>query len=89
MEYSYQLRIVSSKLESISAGRKPDFFEGERHNLDLITSKKLSERWQLKFSAKNLLDTPIEKFYDTPDQFLYSSYRVGQIYSIGLSYDFE
>jgi TonB-dependent receptor len=80
---------VSSKLESISAGRTPDVFEGERHNLDLITSKKLSERWQLKFSAKNLLDTPIEKFYDTPDQFLYSSYRVGQIYSIGLSYDFD
>jgi len=85
LNYGY----VSSKLESISAGLTPDVFEAPRHNLDLIMTKTLNDDWNLKFSAKNLLDTPIEKYYDTPDKFIYSSYNYGVTYSIGATYSFK
>lgn len=85
LNYGY----VSSKLESISAGLTPDVFEAPRHNLDLIMTKSINDNWNLKFSAKNLLDTPIEKYYDTPDKFIYSTYKYGITYSIGASYSFK
>ena len=85
LNYGY----VGSKLESISAGLTPDVFVAARHQLDLITSKSIGENWSIKFSAKNLLDSPYEKFYDTGDKFLYSSYKYGIDYSVGMSYSFK
>jgi TonB-dependent receptor len=85
LNYGY----VSSKLESISAGLTPNVFEEARHQLDFITTKSFGKNWSAKFTAKNLLDSPYEKFYETDDKFVYSSYKYGITYSIGLSYNFK
>ena len=85
LNYGY----VSSKLQSISAGLAPEIYDAPQHSLDLITTKSLGENWSVKFSAKNLLDYPIEQYYEDGDETIFSSYKTGISYSLGASYSFR
>jgi len=85
LNYGY----VSSKLQSISAGLAPEIYDAPQHSLDLITTKSLGENWSVKFSAKNLLDYPIEQYYEDGDETIFSSYKTGISYSLGATYSFK
>lgn len=83
--------------------RGPDTYLEPVPSLDLSITKRLGERWKLKFSAKNLLNPTVEEVFDREEvskviakqgAFLdglnpvASSYRRGRTYGISLSYSF-
>ena len=58
--------------------------------LNLVLSQRLSSRFRLKFTARNLLDPAREKLvpFQTYD-LVYDRYRTGRSYSLGVTYLFE
>ncbi|MEW6306963.1 MAG: TonB-dependent receptor, partial [Verrucomicrobiota bacterium] len=67
-----------------------DIYEQSAASLDFSISQKLgkSQRWKLKFSAKNLLDPSFERTYGAQGTLPYSSYKKGRTYGVSLSYTF-
>lgn len=69
----------------------PDIYEQPTPQLDFVLSQRLGKGWDLKFSARNLLDPEFKYIYDSTDtdrEFLYSSYRKGMTFKVGLSYKY-
>ncbi len=67
----------------------PRVLEQPTHSLDFTLAQRLWQNWNLKFSAKNLLDAEhrlISKLGD--EEAIYTSYRRGQAFSLSLSYEF-
>ncbi len=64
-----------------------DVFEQPAPVLDLVLRQRLSRKLSLKFSAKNLLDPAIERTYGENSGLLYSSYRRGLTFALGLNYE--
>lgn len=66
-----------------------DVYEHPPTSLDFTLSQRLGRQLSLKFSARNLLDPAIKRTYgDDPNGPLYSYYRRGRSFGLGLSYDF-
>ena len=69
-------------------------YENPVNQLDFIWSSKLSEHFDLKFSADNLLDPSRQFFQGTEgtspliDDPLISDYRRGRTFSLNLGYTF-
>ena len=75
----------SSRIVDVGALGLPDVYEEGYPKLDAIYMKDISPAWSLKVSARNLLNQAHEY---SQGGLLYRSYRPGQEFSIGLSYDF-
>jgi outer membrane receptor protein involved in Fe transport len=79
--------IFGDRLSTVSEGAAPDIFERSRATLDLVLSQRLLGGVKLKFSAKNLFDDPVLFSQDFKDQeFIYSQYRYGRTFSLGVTY---
>ena len=84
LNYNY----VDDILTNVSADpRVSNIFQRGIHGLDLIVSKDWGNGWKAKFSAKNLLDSKYEQYYEGED-LVYDGYQTGRTFSIGLSYDY-
>ncbi len=82
--------VVGPRLDLVNFGPLPDVYEQPAPLLNLVISQRLSSRWKLKFSAKNLLDPDKEKLIGTEiGDLVYSRYSSGRSFSISLSYLFE
>lgn len=82
--------IFGRRLSIVSYDR-PDIYEESFSSLDFILSQRLSQRWSLKFSAKNLLNEQVLRVYDFEmdgEKPVYSSYRKGTKFGLSLSYTF-
>lgn len=85
MNVSYN--ISGEKLYLVNAVGIPDVYEQPRGQLDFNVSKKLGDRFSLKFSAKNLLDSRYNQTYVYNDtQYIYEDFTQGRFYSMGISY---
>ncbi len=84
LNYNY----VSDILTNVSADpRVSNIFQKATHSLDFVASKSWENGWAVKFSAKNLLDTKREQFYEG-EGLVYDGYRTGRTFSLGVSYDY-
>lgn len=82
--------IYGERLEKTSR-IAPSVFEASFASLDFRLSQRLTEKWTVKLSAKNLLDPSVERTQDQPDGSgvgTVSSYRKGRSIGIAFSYDF-
>ncbi|MEM6647701.1 MAG: TonB-dependent receptor [Bacteroidota bacterium] len=81
--------VFGERLSNVSDGVSPDIFEQPSPQLDLTFSKGFRNGFQVKVSAKNLLDAPFEEIYnfDDPERdYLFQRYERGHSFSLGLSY---
>lgn len=82
--------IVGERLDLVNYGSLPDVYEQPAGSLNLVVSQRLSDRWKLKLSAKNLLDPDHEKLIGFENfDLVYARYREGRTYSLSLTYLFE
>jgi hypothetical protein len=82
--------VVGKRLALVQFGSLPDVYEMPAGRLNLVLSQRLSARFRLKFTARNLLDPAREKLvpfekYDL----VYDRYRTGRSYSLGVTWLFE
>lgn len=76
------------RLFSTGVEGTPDIFERGRAQLDLSISKKIG-RFQVKLRGQNLLDPNYETFSEFKGtEYIYTRYKRGSTYSVGLSYGF-
>ncbi len=79
--------ISGEKLHLVNAVGIPDIFEQPRGQLDFNISKNLGEKFKVKFSVKNLLDTKYNQTYSYRNiPYIFEKYKSGRYYSISLSY---
>lgn len=87
----------------IASPKTDDVYEQPAHSLDFIFSQRLGKHLAIKFAVKNILNPEFERTIGEdgkdrpagnitengtiPDS-IYSSYRKGLTFSVGLSYDF-
>ena len=79
--FNYQ----SSRIIDVGALGLPDIYEVGYPKIDAIYMKDLSSRWNLKVSARNLLDQAHEF---TQGGLMYRTYNTGREFTVGVSYDF-
>ncbi|HYD84705.1 MAG TPA: TonB-dependent receptor, partial [Opitutus sp.] len=81
--------VVGERLDLVNFGPLPDVFEQPAPLLNLVVAQRLSDRWRLKLSVKNLLDPDHEKTIAVSGQTLiYERSSVGRSYAIGVNYAF-
>ena len=61
-----------------------------RPTLDFTLSKGVNHLYKVKFSARNLVDSSVEKVYPFADsEYIARQYRRGRSFGIGLSYSLD
>ena len=63
----------------------PNVFEEPISTLDFTISRKFKNDWKLTFRAANLLESPVQRYYDTPLHDNFERYDTPVVYSLGLS----
>jgi TonB-dependent receptor len=82
--------ITGERLDLVNFGPLPDVFEEPAPLLNLVVSQRLSERWRLRFSGKNLLDPERRKTIGLEQRDLvYASSTRGRSYALSLTYLFD
>jgi TonB-dependent receptor len=82
--------VQGSRLAVVSTGGIPNVYEKPRPSLDFNLKKAIGNRWGLKFSASNLLDSPYRMTHEFKGvEYNYSSYRLGRTFSLGASFTIE
>ena len=82
--------VQGERLSVVSTGGIPNVYEQPRPTLDLNVMKGIGDRWAVKFSATNLLDSPYRMTHEFKGvEYNYSSYRLGRNFSAGVSFTIE
>jgi TonB-dependent receptor len=85
---SLHFNTFGERLSKVSANLTPDVYEQPADKLDLIASQKLYQGLSIKFSAKNILNSPYKEVYKYQgDEYVFHKYNRGVSYSFGLSYE--
>lgn len=87
---TFTYNIFGERLSDIAQGGTPDVFEQAQPMLNLTASQKVIAGLSLKLSARNLLDASFRKTQTYKGkEYIYREYKLGQSYSLGLSYSFD
>jgi len=87
LQANFNYNISGDKLSVVVKGGTPNIYEKARGQLDFNIRKKIGSHFTVKFSAKNLIDSPYQRTYEYQGQeYIYSQYNLGRTYSAGLSY---
>lgn len=80
--------VFGERLVAVALGAAPDVFERPFQSLNLTTSKRIAGRVQVKFTAKNLLDSTVKmsQMLSNGNEFINESYKPGRTLSLGVSY---
>ncbi len=79
--------IFGERLSEVTLGVTPDVYEQPRGMLDFTLSQKIDYGFGVKFSAKNILNSKIEKTINFNDaDYVFHSYTPGRNFSLGVSY---
>ena len=75
------------RLAIVAEGATPDIYERGYNTLNFTASKQLLDNFELSLKASNLLD-PVKKQSQQfkGDEYLYSAYRTGRTFSLGIKY---
>ena len=82
--------IFGDRLSIVTERGWPDIYEKPRPDVSLIASQRIYDRFRVKFSAQNLLDS---RFWMTQEyngvQYIQSQFRTGRNLSLSVSYTFN
>lgn len=79
--------MFGKRLILASQGALPDIYEQPRPTLDLVIGQKIGKRFNLTLKGRNLLNPATKLSHEFEDkEFIFSSYKTGASYSLGLSY---
>ncbi|MBK6519979.1 MAG: TonB-dependent receptor [Polyangiaceae bacterium] len=77
--------LVGPRLTLVGANGIPDVYERPRHGLDVTVGQRIGEHVEVRGSASNLIDLPVERAHDTEGgRALRESYSLGRTFSLGL-----
>lgn len=75
------------RLYLVNAVGIPDIYQQPRNQLDLTVTQSLSKRFQLRFSARNMLDNHFLAIYPYKGtEYIYQDFTAGRIFSFGIKY---
>lgn len=84
---NFTYNISGDKLAIVVKGGTPDIYEKARNQADFNFSQKLGEKFSLKISVSNILNSAYSKTYTYQNtEYYHSSYKIGQTYGIGIKY---
>jgi TonB-dependent receptor len=66
----------------------PDVYDHPPVLLDFVISQQLSRHWKAKFTARNLLNSPVLRTYGDGDSPIYTRYTRGLTFGLSLSCDY-
>jgi outer membrane receptor protein involved in Fe transport len=79
--------VFGRRLSEVSEGGTPDVYEYPQPSLDFSFSKRIVSGLNLKFMAKNILDSGVRKLIEYKGkEYVFQQYSTGQSFSLGLSY---
>ena len=79
--------VFGERLDEVGVGGAPDSLEQSRDVLDFTFVQSMWDLFVLKFTAKNLLDSPVEILQSfNGNDFLRSRYQTGRTFSLSLSF---
>lgn len=81
--------VFGKRLMEVGYGT-PDYYQHPKPELNFVISKKFFDRFKLKFTAKNILDSKYyiaSTFYDT--DYVQKEYKLGRSFSLGFTYSFD
>jgi TonB-dependent receptor len=79
--------VSGPRLDLVVKGGTPDVFESPRPLLNIRLGKSINDKWSFSLSASNLLNSDYKKIYTYKGvEYMYSTYRTGSSFSIGLKY---
>lgn len=82
--------VSGERLDLVTTGALPDVFEQPAPAVDFVWSQRLSRRFKLKVTAKNLLDPAREKTLEHGGVvYRYQSLHSGRTFSAGVTYEFN
>lgn len=82
--------VSGERLDLVTTGALPDVFEQPAPAVDFVWSQRLSRRFKLKVTAKNLLDPAREKTLEHAGViYRYQSFHRGRTFSAGVTYEFN
>jgi outer membrane receptor protein involved in Fe transport len=80
--------VFGKRLATVGSVGAPDVYEKPFNMLNASVSKKLFQNISLKLTAKNILDSKVEKFQEFKgNEFIYSSYRIGSGIAVEIKYN--
>jgi len=89
LKFSIIYYSISDVLEAVSLDDSYDIYRKSYSTLDFTCSKELNDNFKISFSAKNLLNTEYESFYEVEGNEVTSDfYERGITYSFSISADF-
>ncbi|MCC9137093.1 TonB-dependent receptor domain-containing protein [Pontibacter silvestris] len=79
--------MFGDRISAISIGGTPNIYERSRPIAGLVVSKRISEHFSAKVSANNILNPAYKHSHEYKgEEYIYSSYKVGRDFSVGLTY---
>ncbi|MDP3207620.1 MAG: TonB-dependent receptor, partial [Rhodoglobus sp.] len=82
--------ITGKRLDLVNFGPLPDVFEEPAPLLNLVVSQRLTDRWRLRLSGKNLLDADRRKTIGLDQGDLtYANSTRGRSYALSVTYLFD
>jgi outer membrane receptor protein involved in Fe transport len=82
--------VSGERLDLVTTGALPDVFEQPAPAVDFVWSQRVSRRFKLKLTAKNLLDPAREKTLEHAGvTYRYQSLNRGRTFSAGITYEFN
>ncbi|PAW67861.1 MAG: hypothetical protein B9S34_04110 [Opitutia bacterium Tous-C1TDCM] len=82
--------VVGERLDLVNFGPLPDVYEQPAPLLNFVLSQRLSARWKLKFSARNLLDPDHEKTIGLQNSdLIHARHTKGRSFGLSVSYAFD
>jgi TonB-dependent receptor len=79
--------VSGEKIAVVIVGATPNVYQQPANQLDFNISKKLGEKFSLKFNAQNILNPIIKKTYNYKDEeYIFNSYKRGATFSLAIKY---
>lgn len=85
---SINFNLVSDQLDRVSYAGTPDVIEDAASSLDIIFSQRLWYNWEVGLKARNLINPSYERYYDSTEREIYTSFKRGRTFDVGLTYSF-
>jgi outer membrane receptor protein involved in Fe transport len=81
--------VFGKRLVITSQGALPDIYEQSRQSLNVVLGKQITKKFKVSFKAQNLLNPETKLSHEFKgEEFVYSTFRTGRRFSLGLSYKF-
>lgn len=79
--------MFGDRISAISIGGTPNIYERSRPVAGLVVSKRLGERFSMRAAANNILNPAYKHSHEFKgEEYVYSSYKIGRDFSLGLTY---